>query len=353
MFQPPRCPWRACPRHADPTPGFCTRHGSYKPLCRPWPIPRFRCKTCRRTFSRQTFRMDYRDHRPDLNAKLFVFLACGVGLRQSGRVLGLSHRCTQLKARKIGRHLRRLNLNLRRPLPPGSTLNFDEVETYEGRRNTRPLTLPVLIETQSRFIVWTESATIPPSGRMTERRKALIRAEARRFGRRKDNSRQAVRRTLRRGAELAGGLERVVLYSDEKLSYPALAEAAFGKERLVHHRTGSRVPRTEWNPLAPINNTEAMARDLTGRLRRESWLVTKRRRYLDVLVHVFVAYRNYVRRRINREHRSAAEALGFAPRRLRPEELLSWRQDGGELSPHPLGKGRESIGEWRSRRWVA
>jgi hypothetical protein len=297
--------------------------------------------------------MDYRDHRPDLNPKLFTFLACGVGLRQSGRTLGLSHRCTQLKARKIGRHLRRLNLNLQRPLPPGSTLNFDEIETYEGRRNTRPLTLPVLIETRSRFIVWAESATIPPSGRMTEKRKALIRADERRFGRRMDNSRVAVRRTLRRGAEITGELEQVVLYSDEKLSYPALACEAFGADRLVHSRTGSRVPRTEWNPLAPINNTEAMARDLTGRLRRESWLVTKRRRYLDILVHVFIAYRNLVRRRINREHRSAAEALGFAPRRLRPEEVLSWRQDGGELSLHPLGKGLRSIGEWRASRRAA
>jgi hypothetical protein len=32
--------------------------------------------------------MDYRDHRPDLNPKLFELLASGVGLRQSSRLLG-------------------------------------------------------------------------------------------------------------------------------------------------------------------------------------------------------------------------------------------------------------------------
>jgi len=105
MFQPPRCPHRACPRHRDPRPGFFRKHGSYLADCRPRPIPRFRCKTCRRTFSRQTFRTDYRDHRPQLNRRLSLLLSSGVGLRQSARVLGLSRRCTELKARKIGRHL--------------------------------------------------------------------------------------------------------------------------------------------------------------------------------------------------------------------------------------------------------
>jgi hypothetical protein len=68
--------------------------------------------------------MDYRDHRPDLNARLFRSIASGLGLRQSSRNLHLSLRCTELKFRKIARHLRRLNLNLRselRGMPPSSS----------------------------------------------------------------------------------------------------------------------------------------------------------------------------------------------------------------------------------------
>src|SRR6185503_16684987 len=135
----------------DPSPESLRPHGSYRALCRPHPIPRFRCEACLRTFSRQTFRMDYRDHRPDLNPRLFQALASGLGLRQCSRNLRLSLRCTELKFRKIARHLRRLNLNLRRSLPEGSILQLDELETYEGRRNTRPLSVPVLIETKTRF----------------------------------------------------------------------------------------------------------------------------------------------------------------------------------------------------------
>ena len=125
MFQPPRCPNRSCRQHRRPEPRFYVRNGFYRARCRPHPIPRFLCRTCKRGFSRQTFRQDYCDHRPNLNARLFQLIASGVGLRQASRNLKLSLSCTQLKFHKIARHLRRLDLNLRGPLPkgpPGGTL---------------------------------------------------------------------------------------------------------------------------------------------------------------------------------------------------------------------------------------
>ena len=336
MFQPPRCPYRTCSRHLDPDPQAVLRHGHYQPRCRPHPVPRFRCRACRRTFSRQTFRMDYRDHRPDLNARLFRSLASGLGLRQCSRNLHLSLRCTELKFRKIARHLRRLNLNLRGPLPAEASFQLDEFETFEGRRNTRPLSVPMLIEKRSQYVVWAEAATIRPRGKMTKARRAALAEDEARFGRRRDRSRRSVRRTLLRASELATSLETVLLETDRKSSYVDLAKEAFGEGRVVHGRTSSRLPRTVANPLFPINHTEALARDLTGRLRRESWLVSKARRYLDLGLQVFMAYRNLVRRRFNYDRCSAAEVLGFAPRRLTETEVLGWRQDWGTRSQHPL-----------------
>ena len=147
---------------------------------------------------------------------------------------------------------------------------------------------------------------------------------------------RSLRRTLRRGAELSGSLKSILFETDQKSSYVELAKEAFGKKRLAHGRTSSRLPRTVANPLFPINHTEAMARDLMGRLRRESWLVSKRRRYLDLGLQVFIAYRNLVRRRFNFDDFSPAEMLGFAPRRLTETEVLGWRQDWGARSQHPL-----------------
>ena len=343
MFQPPRCPHFFCPHHRDPTTAFFRVHGHYRPKCRPHPVPRFRCTSCRRTFSRQTFRMDYRDHRPDLNARLFQLLSSGIGLRQSSRLLRLSLRCTELKFRKIARHLRRLNLNLRQSLTPGASFQLDELESYEGRRNARPLSIPVVIETKSRFIAWAESATIRPRGKMTPSRRLAIEEDEARFGRRRDRSRRSVLRTFRRAADLSGRLREVLLETDRKSSYEGLAVRAFGSTRLVHRKTSSRLPRTVANPLFPINHTEAMARDLMGRLRRKSWLASKKRRYLDLGLQVFMAFRNLVRRRFNFDRESPAQRLGFVHRRMGWEEALSWRQDWGGQSIHPLAFAAESV----------
>jgi hypothetical protein len=345
MFQPPHCPNRACRAHAAPPPGFCAGHGSYEAQCRPHPIPRFRCKLCGRTFSRQTFRADYRDHRPSLNGRLFYLLASGVGLRQSARNLGLSRRCTELKARKLGRHVRRVHANFCGELPSGTWLQLDELETYETRRNTRPLTVPLLIATESRFVIWAESAPIRPRGTMTEKRKRAIAAEELRFGPRKDLSRQSLLRTLGRGARMFPEGSTVFFDTDEKLVYPDLLGQAFAGRRVLHRTTSSKRERTVDNPLFPINHTEALARDLMGRLRRESWLVSKQRRWLDVALHVFIAYRNYVRLRFNEDQASPAELQGFVPRRMTVGELLGWRQEDGLRSLHAFARGDRGRGE--------
>ena len=349
MFQPPRCPNDHCPRHSNPTPAFYVRKGFYHPLCRTHPVPRFRCRTCLRGFSRQTFRADYRDHRPDLNRRVFISLATSTGLRQTARNVGLSLRCTELKFRKLAAHLARLNLNLRSELPAGSSMHFDELETYEGRRNTRPLSLPILIETESRFIIWGESAPIRPRGQMSEARKRAVAEDERRYGKRQDLSRASVQRTLQHGADLASKLEIVTLHTDEKSTYPRLAREAFGKERLDHRRTNSKLPRTTWNPLFPINHTDAMARDHMSRLRRESWLVSKQGCYLDLAFQMWMAYRNYVRRRFNHDKESPAQVLGVVHRRVMPGELLSWRQDWGKQSIHPLAWNLASVETWAAR----
>ena len=85
-------------------------------------------------------------------------------------------------------------------------------------------------------------------------------------------------------------------------------------------------------------------------MRRDSWLVSKKRRYLDLGLQLWMAYRNYVRRRFNYDEESPAQLLGFVPRRMSVGELLSWRQDWGHASIHPLSRRGVSIGALRHRR---
>lgn len=336
-FDPPRCPNRACVHHAQPVGRFYERRGSYRPRCRQEPVPRFRCRSCNRAFSRQTFRHDWRDRRPECNESLFDLLTSGVGLRQCGRLLGLDIHSIQKKKAKLARTCELLHARLCRRLPAERSYLLDEEETYEGA-SIRPLTMPVLIEKETWFVV---AAAVGPIRRLAPRGTARRRrqdVDEKKHGRRPDHSSRCVRATLEQLAQRVGD-GRVVLITDQKATYPRIARRLFG-DRLVHEGTAGTLIRATHNPLFPINTTLAMTRDNCGRLRRRSWLVSKRAEGLRRHMAIFTAYRNYVRRRFNRDasHESPAALLELLPRALSTAEVVAWRQDWGELSPHPLGQ---------------
>ena len=333
-FVPPRCPNPGCEQHQKPTPGFFRRRGFYFPKCRREGVPRFRCRSCGRGFSRQTFRHDYRDHRPADNVPLFMLLASGVGLRQCGRFLEMDARAVQQKKRKMSLMLALLHGNLCPRLLKGNCFVLDEEETYETA-SIRPLTMPVLIEKDTWFVVATAVGSIrrlAPLG--SARRDRQDREE--RKGPRPDQSNECVRRVLQ---ELARKVPTgdILLRTDQKSSYATIAKAVF-PGRLVHEQSSSRLLRNASNPLFPINVTLAMTRDNCGRLRRRSWLVTKKAERLQNHLAIFTAYRNYVRRRFNRdkENQTPAVLLELLPRNLDREEVLAWRQDWGDFSIHPM-----------------
>ena len=240
----------------------------------------------------------------------------------------------QRKFRKIARTCRQLHRNLCRDLPAGRAFLLDEEETFE-KASIRPLTMSVIIEKESYLIVAT---AVGPIRRLaaegTGRRRRQDRDEARR-GRRRDRSRVCVRATMR-ALQRRIGSGPLTLLSDEKASYRTLAIDTFGGA-VRHETTSSRVVRNELNPLFPINLTLAMTRDNCGRLTRDSWLVTEKRRCLQLQMHLFTAYRNYVRARKNEDvaDDTPARILGLLPRALEAREVLAWRQDWGPLSIHP------------------
>lgn len=350
MFTPPRCPNPLCPMHRAPEPLFFKRKGFYLPKCRSVPVPRFQCKVCRLGFSRQTFRVDYRDHKPHVNAQLVKLLASGIGLRQSARIVPLARKSTELKFRKLARQLCFLNVNLRQPFPEGSEFEFDEMVTFETCKVTRPLTLPVLIEAKTLLVVAAEPAPIRPFGKKTPARAARIAAYEKAHGKRRDRSRRAILRVLSAAGAATRHLEKVVLRTDEKPVYKPLAAQVFGAERLAHEQFSSRLPRTPRNPIFRINLTAAVARDLNGRLRRRSWLASKQAHFLQQQLGLFMCWRNFVRRRVNSDRRTPAMALGWLERRLSTEQLLGWRQDWRKRSGHPLSRDAQAITDFNEAR---
>jgi transposase-like protein len=337
-FVPPRCPNTKCKFHTDPVEKFYWRMGYFRSKTRPEPTQRFRCRECNGSFSVQTFRIDYRDRRPEVNAPLAALLTSGVGYRQSARNLRMSHGALQRKAAKLGRAMGRMHMNQLFGLPAGRTYILDEEETYE-KASIRPLTVPLMVESDSWFVIDAAVAPIRRLARPGSRRRKRQDADEQVNGRRSDQSREAVAKVLGTLAP-ATGRGKLRLISDKKSSYPRLARKAFGEDLLEHKVVSSKALRDTSNPLFPINLTIAMSRDNMGRLRRRSWLVTKLAERLLRHLYMYLVYRNYIRRRFNRDeiYESPAQKLGLMPRNLEFHEVLRWRQDWGERSIHPLSE---------------
>ena len=335
--------------HLAPEGRFFQRNGSFHTLCRAAPIPRFRCKVCGKRFSRQTFRIDYRDKRPQLNRRIAERLSSGTGLRRIALALGVSRTTVERKFHKLGAHLRLLHEHTVGDFGAGAVaLVLDELETFETCRRTRPVTVAALVEPDSYFIVGTRSATLPPRGRLQPADRARVQRDARRFGKRQNRSAAAVGALLAFAARHCARAARITIRSDRKKSYPRLLRTAFGAARIDHLQVSSRARRNTFNPLFPINLTNAMLRDLMGRLHRRSWLASKERRYLDQHLGLAVVFRNYVRPWKNGAAEPPAVRLGFTDRAMTMPEMVSWRQDfGPELSIHPLGRPGETVGSYR------
>ena len=344
-FTPPRCPNRRCTMHLQPLGAFYVRRGSYQPRCREVPVPRFRCRTCHRGFSRQTFRFDYRDKRPDCNEQVLKMLVSASGLRQIGRVTRLSVHGVQHKFRKIARCMRNMNRNLLRRLPAKRhTFLLDEFESFEHSSILR-VTVPTLIERDSFAILAVSVAPIRRVARLgSSKRHWLVRHE-RDHGKRSDRSRASVRKVLGRMQRLLRD-QPADMITDEKALYGALIRRMFYGQ--VHQQTvSSHQPRTTYNPLFRINLTEEMMRDSVGRMRRRSWLVSKSRQQLRAHLEVYAAWRNWHRRRTNQDpdHRTPGVVIGLAERSFSYGELLAWRQDWRDRSIYPTcTNGDRSIG---------
>jgi hypothetical protein len=141
-----------------------------------------------------------------------------------------------------------------------SVSRLDELETFETNRY-KPVSVPVLIEKRSYFVVATPTAPLRRKGRMTP---AQIKKRAQFeliHGRRRSGSDAAVIRCLAALARPA--IRPVVLESDRKPSYGAICRRLLCKQ-ILHLTHDSRALRDRANPLFPNQPHQRHAQILFG-----------------------------------------------------------------------------------------
>lgn len=324
-FVPSFCPKEDCRAHNGAPFQFHCR-GFYRRACDGLVVQRFSCVTCGRRFSRQSFRLNYRWRLPNIHIELFGLLVSKVTMRQSARLLEISRDTVTRRMRTLGAHCRAFQEEAVRRTGVEGAFQLDEMETFETDRLVRPVTVPVLIETTSLFVLHAETAPLPPRGRLDAYRQLRKLRDERLFGPRKSRSRAAVESTLLRLKAALPANAYLDIRTDRKSSYRKLIRTHFGHCLNSHAQVSSRDRRNRENPLFGINHTLAMMRDGVSRLVRRSWGASKLRSRLDDHLWIWMVYRNFVRGiTVSDTRTTPAMAAGVAKRRLKVSEVLKWR----------------------------
>ncbi len=327
-FQPRSCPRPDCPSRSSGHHRWCFK-GGFTRACDGRTVQRFLCLECHRTFSTQTFRVDYRLKKPQLNHSLFPTFISKVTHRQAARIIGCSRDTVAHRLKLLGGHCRSFHhwRLIQAAERGGITGQFqlDELETFEHSRRLAPVTVPVLIERSSYFVVDLETAPLPCRGGLSLLDRVKKAERERVAGVRKSGSRDAVAKCFQVLAAFHAPEFPVHVQTDRKVTYPGILRRCFGP-RILHRRHSSTDRRDYQNPLFPINHTLAMLRDGISRLVRRTWAASKLRQRLELHAWIWIAWRNYIRGITNQAPAtSPAMALGVETKQWTAAELCAWR----------------------------
>lgn len=252
-------------------------------------IHRFLCKICKRTFSPSTESPIFKQHKPDLNSKVTILLCSKVSQRRVAEILGINIKTVARKFLFMGMYAKLLLYHWNTQLPQSSTIEFDDLETFEHTK-LKPISVTLAVEHKSRRILGHSTSRMPAKGRLTK-------LSIKKYGKRKDERTQGRKRLFESLRSIV--VQNVKIKTDQNPHYVGDVKKFFPKS--VHERYLGRrgcvigygeLKRGGFDPLFSLNHTYAMLRDNINRLARKTWATTKKKEYLDLHIALYSLYHN-------------------------------------------------------------
>jgi transposase-like protein len=318
-FQPHFCPRRGCPEHTRESPGYRFRRLGFYATSRRRRIPRFRCLTCRRSFSRQSFAVSYYSKRPELLVPVAAGLVAGSAHRQIARSTGCAPSTVTRMAARLGRHAILLLARARRELLGSVEEPFvlDHFETFESTQDY-PFGVATLVGARSWFVYDLDPAPHRRTGTITGAQRSRLAGRPRRrtCGGYLGSSRRVVERML----ALARPGSRIGLRGDGHKAYDRAAAESRAATRILLERYANprRGPKgSRRSPEARLRDARLFPVDLLHKIVRHSMAHNRREtiafgRWLNAMMErffVLAVWRNFVQRRSERRRWSGTPAM--------------------------------------------
>lgn len=285
-------------------------------------VPRFRCKVCGRTFSTQTFCVDYyAKKRIGYDDLLKRFESSG-SLRGMARCLNVSCGTVQNRLERLSRQALALHASLRPTAHDEEKVCIDGFVSFEVSQYF-PSEITISLTQDSRFVLDFSHATRRRAGTLTHAQKA----RARTLYPRVHFERGALTRTF---SDILASLESerpprpshpLILVTDEKKEYSqALASWPLWHAQDEHHRiahisVNSKLPRTKDNPLFASNYLDRELRKDQANHRRETVCFSRNVASGMARLALYLVCHNYRKRYLIKapvsDHRSHAEVAGI------------------------------------------
>jgi transposase-like protein len=274
MFIPPHCPNPECRNYSHPASTDWYQKRGHYPTYVSGPVPRFRCKSCRKGFSSRTFSIDYYAKKKVSYLFIYTQINSGAGIRNIARNLEVRDSLVTNRIHRMARSAILVSQMILDRLPFREDLVLDGIQNFCGSQYF-PDNTTILVGKDSQFVYDSDYATIRRSGRMTLEQKKR-RAELEMTSR---ASSKALEHSFARLAALIvtrrpEGHPPLILYTDEKSDYsrvlwnhPAFRDLMFSG-RWRHHMTNSKDGRNTRNPLFAVNYIDREIRkDIAGQAR--------------------------------------------------------------------------------------
>lgn len=304
---PPFCPNKCCIHHLKAQfPQWWTRAG-YHCTDTFGKVPRFRCRTCRKGFSTQTFRINYWAKKLIPYMEFHALLCSSMGVRALARHFLCSTGAIQNRTDRLGRQMIALQAHLHQYFYSQEDVCIDGFQSFDVSQFF-PNNITISITRNSRFIHEATHATLRRSGRMTDAQKAKREEMTSRFTFEKD----AIKRSF---TDILDHLvlqrppvaeHPLVIITDEKLEYVlSLKEHSLfvnqDQEHLTfHQRISSRAERTYQNPLFASNYLDRELRKDQATHRRETTCTCRSVSKGMMRLWCYIGWHNYFKRfRIN------------------------------------------------------
>jgi len=329
-------------------------------------VPRYRCNDCGKTFSDQTFSLDYYAKKRVSYQRIFQQIITAGGVRDTARQEGISTQVVQNRTARLAHQAMAVQISLLRTLILRENLCADGFESFTVSQYF-PNNIALLVGQESQMVYHANYVTIRRKGRMTEAQKKR-RMEL-------EKTYRAPGKSIQKGFELlmhstadlaaSSRMKAILLITDMKKEYPRAIRAVghrmsrsgeWGYPLPVHHITiSSRISRTVRNWLFPVNYLDRQIRkDVANHVRETVQFARNVNDGMNRLMIYFLHHnclKPYRIRRARQDPRTHAEIAGI-DRDLITRELSTLYTERRFLS-HLEEDGRLRVSEKSIRRlWM-